>query len=62
MLDPRNEVVDPDADCLEMHPKFDAAAKDAEPLPRFAAARAALGVMDGIRRHRQQSVHDLTQR
>ena len=30
MLDPRNEVVDPDADRLEMHPKFDAAAKDAE--------------------------------
>lgn len=32
MLDPRNEVVDPDADCLELHPKFDAAMKDTELL------------------------------
>lgn len=30
MLDPRNEVVDPDADCLEMHPKFADAMNDAE--------------------------------
>lgn len=29
LLDPRNEVVDPESDCLEIHPKFDAALKDA---------------------------------
>lgn len=47
MLDPRNEVVDPDADCLEMHPKFDAAAKDAE---RYRLLRRGQhwSVIDGI--------------
>ncbi len=30
LLDPRNEVVDPDSDCLEMHPRFAAAMEDAE--------------------------------
>lgn len=29
LLDPRNELVDPEADTLELHPKFDAAEKDA---------------------------------
>lgn len=47
MLDPRNEVVDPDADCLEMHPKFDAAMKDAD---RYRLLRRGQhwSVIDGI--------------
>lgn len=29
MMDPRNEVIDPDDDCLSLHPKLKAAMKDA---------------------------------
>lgn len=29
MMDPRNEVIDPDDDCLSLHPKLTAAMKDA---------------------------------
>ena len=48
MLDPRNEVVDPDADCLEMHPKFDAAAKDAERTTVCLRRGQHWSVIDGI--------------
>lgn len=30
LMDPRNEVIDPDADCLELHPKLRVAMKAAE--------------------------------
>jgi hypothetical protein len=30
MMDPRNEVIDPDDDCLSLHPKLTTAMKDAE--------------------------------
>ena len=47
LLDPQNQIVDPDADCLEVHPKFDAAMKDAE---RYRLLRRGQhwSVIDGI--------------
>lgn len=47
LLDPQNEIVDPAADHLATHPKFDAAAKDAE---RYRLLRRGQhwSVVDGI--------------
>lgn len=47
LIDPRNEIVDPAADHLAKHPKFDAAEKDAE---RYRLLRRGQNwsVIDGI--------------
>ena len=38
VLDPRNELLDPDADTLEAHPRIQAALSAIEPLLRIAAS------------------------
>lgn len=43
VLDPRNELLDPDADTLEAHPRIQAALSAIEPLPEgYAKASAAV--------------------
>ncbi|WP_019919084.1 hypothetical protein [Methyloversatilis discipulorum] len=43
VLDPRNELLDPDADTLEAHPRIRAALSAIEPLPEgYAKASAAV--------------------